>query len=427
MRWIHQPIYLVLLIISAPFLLLARGAYYVPTLKSRFLGPNTDSDGKNSLWIHAVSVGEVGVAAVLARNLPALGRVTLTTVTPTGQRSAERLLGSRIELSYLPFDLFLPIKRFLRWAQPVALVLVEGDYWPFLLSTLRRREIPAYVINGRISDRSFRRLQRLPRFLTRAYFGSISRFGVQSQQDMDRLIQLGVDNQRIEVTGNLKFDTPIPSAESALEFAIQRFAGTRPILIAGSCMEGEEQFVLDALEQVSAKTLLILAPRHPERGARVLELCAKRGYRAVLRSQLDDPQQEPMAKNVDIVVLDSVGELASLYRVAQASFVGGTLVPTGGHNPLEPAVFGVPIAVGPSMENFRTIAEVFDRTEAWKRVSGAQELGDTWQAWLDHPRRASQIGERAQRLVQQGRGALADTLRFLEPIIARWQTPQDSR
>ena len=416
MRWIYQPIYLVLLLIAAPFLLLARGAHYVPTLKGRFLGPSARGNERESLWIHAVSVGEVGIAAVLAHKLDSVKRVTMTTVTPTGQASAKQLLGDRVDIGFLPFDLFFSINRFLRWARPKALVLIEGDYWPFLLSTLRNRQIPTYVVNGRVSDHTFRTLSHLPRFVVRAYFRAITKFGVQSNQDQDRLLRLGVDQQRIQVTGNLKFDIPTPQSQPELESALQRVAGSRSILVAGSCMEGEEEQVLEAVDSMVSSPLLVIAPRHPERVPKVQNLCSKRGRKSILRSRLEVTSYDS-ADNCDVVILDTIGELAGLYRVAAGAFVGGTLVRTGGHNPLEPAVFGVPVAIGPSMENFRAIADAFDQAEAWRRVKNAQELGAIWQQWLDEPNQAASIGARAKQLVEQGQGAVAHTLQFLQPVL----------
>ncbi len=494
MRWLYQPLYLALLLIAAPFLLLTRGAHYVPTLRRRFFGPSGGSEGPESLWVHAVSVGEAGVAAVLARRLPAVGRLTFTTVTPTGQHAAASLLSDRIDLAYLPFDLFWAVRRFLAWARPRGAVLTEGDYWPFLLSSLRRRGVPVYVVNGRLSDRSWGRLRLLPRFITRAWFRPITRFGVQSEQDRERFVRLGVDPADIEVTGNLKFDQqpgdPVPS----LEAAIRDLAGGRRILVAGSTMEGEEEQVLRAFDGLAKQAMLLLAPRHPERAPAVRKLAEDEGFQTKMRSEIPAPQpatrgddesmsHEPRATNheprttshephpevipsegrrpesrdldahpeesssdrsrpvrlgaphlaqgdqsgkPDVVILDTIGELAGLYALANSAFVGGTLIPTGGHNPLEPAVHAVPIVAGPSMHNFRAIAEAFDDADAWKLVDSAAELADVWRQWLADPDSATGYGARAQRLVNDNRGAIDATLEFLQPLIDRWQTGGDT-
>ena len=446
MRWLYQPLYLALLVAAAPFLLLTRGAHYVPTLRRRFFGPSGASGGAESLWMHAVSVGEAGVAAVLARRLPAGGRLTFTTVTPTGQRAAAAQLGERIDLAYLPFDLFWAVRRFLAWARPRGAVLTEGDYWPFLLSTLRRRGVPVYVVNGRLSDRSWDRLRLLPRFVTRAWFRPITRFGVQSEQDRARFTALGVDPSDIEITGNLKFDQQPVSPSPDLEAMMRSVAGDRRILVAGSTMDGEEEHVLRAFTGLQEQAMLLLAPRHPERAPAVRKLAQEHGLKVQMRSEIPAPQPTTRGDDdatetatshdsrtthhhppstihhpPDLVLLDTIGELAGLYALADSAFVGGTLVPTGGHNPLEPAAHAVPIIAGPSMHNFRAIADAFDDADAWRLVDNAAELAEVWKHWLSDPTLAAGYGHRAQQLVEANSGAIDATLEFLQPLIRRWQ------
>ncbi len=401
-----------------PILLLRRGRHYLPTLPGR-LGraaapaPGAPGGGRGGLWIHAVSVGEVGVAATLARALPADLPLLVTTITPTGQARAQAALAGRAAVAYLPFELGFAVRRFLDRYAPAALVLAEGDLWPLLLREARRRSLPVAVANGRVSDRSFRRMRAL-RPLLAPLLAGVDRFGVQTGGDRAKLLALGVPAERVEVTGNLKYEAPEPVRAPAMEGEIRRLAAGRPVLLAGSTMAGEEEAVLDALDvlrRLDRRALLVLAPRHPERWDAVERLVLARGSALVRRSQI----AAAGAAAPDVLLLDSLGELAGLYALAAAAFVGGTLVPTGGHNPLEPARFGVATAVGPSMENFRDMAAEFDRAGAWRRVADGRELGEVWAAWLADPTAAREVGGRAARLVEASRGTLERTLALLAP------------
>ncbi|HQP93152.1 MAG TPA: glycosyltransferase N-terminal domain-containing protein, partial [Thermoanaerobaculia bacterium] len=355
--------------------------------------------------------------ATLARHLPPALPLLVTTVTPTGQERARAAFRDRGAVAYLPFDLGLPVSRFYDRLAPRALVLVEGDYWPLVLRAARRRRLPVVVVNGRVSDRTFPRLRRL-RPLLGPLFGAVDRFGMQTAADRDRLLALGVPAERITVTGNLKFETPPPAVHPELEARLRALAGGRAVLLAGSTMAGEEEAVLDAHAAIGAgRALLLLAPRHPERWDPVAALVAARAPGAVRRSALPEAGQPPA------VLLDSLGELAGLYRLADAAFVGGTLVPTGGHNPLEPARFGVPTAVGPSMENFREIAAAFDGADAWARVADAAGLAAAWRGWLDDPEAAAAVGARARALIATHRGAVARTLELLAEATGLFPPP----
>ncbi len=382
------------LLTAGPFLLARRGRHYLPTLAGRLGGAGSGGEfgagaTTGGLWLHAVSVGEVGVAATLVRALPPELPLLITTVTPTGQALARKAFAGRARVAYLPFDLRPAVARFWRRFTPAALVLVEGDYWPLL------------------------------RFL----FSGIERFGVQSAEDRGRLQALGVDPARLTVTGNLKFETPEPRANPDLAAALDRLAGGRPVVIAGSTMPGEDEQVLEAFAALGGgrRALLVMAPRHPERWDDVERLLAASGLTAVRRSRLPASVAGGPVAGVspDVLLLDSMGELASLFRQAAAAFIGGTLVGTGGHNPLEAARYGIPIAVGPSMQNFRDMAARFDAAGAWRRVANGAELGRVWGEWLADPTAARAQGERAAALVLENRGALARTLEMLAPILAR--------
>lgn len=488
--WIlYQIVLAAALLVAGPVLLAHRGRHYLATLRGRLGGdgggggagagtagtaqgsagaaaasgggarPAGDAGGRRPLWLHAVSVGEVGVAATLAKALPAGVPLVVTTVTPTGQERARATLGGRARIAYLPFDLGFAIRRYFRRHEPQALVLVEGDYWPLVLRTARRRGMPVAVINGRMGDASFRRLERVSNLFGPLFgresggglFGGIARFGVQSPADRDRLLALGVPPERVTVTGNLKFESPEPPRRPELEAAVATLAGGRPVILAGSTVAGEEEHVLAAFAAAGGgeSALLVLAPRHPERWDEVARKVETAGLAAVRRSRLGDPPDlarlgsgipgDPAAGSTAatagplvggaadsgegshsrpaVLLLDSLGELAGLYRVAAGAFVGGTLAPAGGHNPVEPARFGIPVVVGPSMENFRQIAEDFDRAHAWERAADAAELAATWRRWIAEPAAARAVGERAAALVEANRGALARTLEMLREVM----------
>ncbi|MCG8460800.1 MAG: 3-deoxy-D-manno-octulosonic acid transferase [Holophagales bacterium] len=419
------------LVAAAPVLALRRrGAglgHYLPTLGGRLaLGLEPPERKTGHLWMHAVSVGEVNVAATLVRHLPADLPLVVTTVTPTGQALAERLFAERASVAYLPFDLAPLLDRFLELYDPRALVLVEGDYWPLALERLQRRGAPVAVVNGRISDRAFRRQKRLGR-INRLFYGGVDRFGVQTEGDRERLAALGAPAERIVVTGNLKFDAPLPAGKPELAALISRLAAGRPVLVAGSTMEGEEDQVIAAFRNLGAgeRALLLLAPRHPERWDRVAELLDSTGLTWARRRQLDTEGAESAAGTgsstgrSDVLLLDSLGELAAVYASAAAAFIGGTLSGTGGHNPIEPARFGVPTAAGPSMQNFREIAEDFDRAGAWGRVDGAPALAALWALWLDDPARAEGVGRAALGLLESSRGAAERSADLLSPMLRR--------
>jgi 3-deoxy-D-manno-octulosonic-acid transferase len=409
---LYQAAVALALVLGGPFLLLARGRHYLASLPGRLTLAFPANAGPRPLWVHAVSVGEVGVAATLIRALPADLPVLVTTITPTGQARARAIFAGRATVAYLPFELGFAVRRFLGRFEPRGLVLVEGDLWPLLLRHARRRGLEVRVVNGRISDRSFPRLLRLRRFLG-PLFHPVGGFGVQSAADRDRLLRLGVPDERVTVTGNLKYESPAPPATPGLDALLAQLAAGRPVLVAGSTMAGEEEVVLDAFARAGGaeRALLVIAPRHPERFSEVAGVLERRGLGWLRRSLAGPPEGAPPG----VLLLDSLGELASAYRLARGAFIGGTLVPKGGHNPLEPARWGRPAAVGPSMENFREMAEQFDRAAAWARVVDADSLAGVWAAWLTDPAAADRLGERARGLIDENRGALERTLGLLAP------------
>jgi len=412
MWFLYQIATTCVLLVVGPFLLLRRGRHYLGSLPGR-LGRYTGEAPDHPLWIHAVSVGEVGVAHTLIRGLPAHLPLLITTVTPTGQALAIRLFGDRAAVAYLPFDLGPIVEKFLHRYSPRALVLVEGDLWPLLLSRVKARGLPIAVVNGRVSDRSFRRMTRLE-LLLGPIFRPVDRYGMQSEVDRQRLLDLGVPAERVVVSGNLKFESPTQKARPELAEAIRNLAAGRPILVVGSTMSGEEELILEAFQQIGggARALLVLAPRHPERWNEVAALVQAKGVALTRRTDL-----KASSPATDILLLDSLGELAAIYEVGLGCFIGGTLVPTGGHNPLEAALHGVAISVGPSMENFREIATAFESGGAWRQVANADELARVWNTWISEPAQAAALGRRGLSVIAANRGSLRATTALLESLV----------
>lgn len=410
--------------VAAPVLLARRGRHYLPTLPAR-LGRLPEARGTRPLWLHAASVGEAGVAATLARALPPDVDLVVTTVTPTGQAAAEKLFepltagGRSVVVTYLPFDLGLLVGRFLDRYAPRALVLFESELWPLLLRDCRRRSIPVAVLNARISDRSYGRMKRAGRLYRRLLLDPLGRLGAQSPQDEERLLSLGALPARTSLTGNLKFDTPEPVPAAGLEQALRDLAGNRPILVAGSTMPGEEPIVLDGFERLDREALLVLAPRHPERFDEVWREVEERSFPGVRRSRMPGTRAHESASAAPpgIVLLDSLGELASIYRLAAAAFIGGTLVPTGGHNPIEAARFGVPVIVGPSMENFRRIARDLEAADGVTLAADGQALTEAWRRLLDRPEEAAAQGRRGLAIVDRNRGAVERSVELLSELV----------
>ncbi|MEZ5286878.1 MAG: 3-deoxy-D-manno-octulosonic acid transferase [Vicinamibacterales bacterium] len=396
---------------------------YVGSIGQRmgYLPVSFNMDGDPSIWIHAVSVGEVLTArpliAELRRRYPDL-RLFLSTTTMAGQQLARRSVPNVDAVFYFPFDLPMFVRRTLDLVRPRMFLMMETEIWPVLLRECRRRGVKTAVVNGRLSSRSFPRYRLIRPFMSRV-LADVDRFCVQSDESARRFIELGADPARVVVTGSLKFDSldtagAVRARDRVLRYF--RIPASRPTIVAGSTMRGEETAVLRAFRRVRATmptALLVVAPRHPERFGEVEALCRGEGWKTMRRSELGI-DAEPRA---DIVVLDTIGELASLYQVGTVVFVGGSLVPTGGHNVLEPAVFGKPIVFGPHMDNFREIADAFVAAGAAVRLEDEGLLEITLVELLGDPVRRAKLGAAARALVEANRGANGKTVAVLESLL----------
>ena len=401
---------------------------YVGSLGQRlgYLPVSFNLDGDESIWIHAVSVGEVMAArpviTALRQQYPRL-RLFLSTTTLTGQQIARRQVSDVDAVFYFPFDWMFSVRRTLRLVKPRLFVMVESEIWPNLLRECRRRGIRTAIINGRLSGRSFSRY-RLVRFFFRRVLADVDRFCVQGEETSRRLVALGADPARIAITGSLKFDSLDPASrpgrgrERVLRFF--RVSPARPVLVAGSTMRGEEERVVRAFNRVRATSagsnaLLVLAARHPERFDEVERLCRQEGLSTVRRTELPI-DSEPRA---DAVILDTIGELAQLYQIATAVFVGGSLIPAGGHNILEPAIHGKPIVVGSHMDNFAEITEAFLAHGAAIQVRSDREFEETIVSLMIDPVRRARLGAAARALVDASRGAKDKTLVVINDLLPR--------
>ena len=390
---------------------------YWGTLAQRWgrLGPGLPAEPR--CWIHAVSVGEAATAAplvqALRRRWPQFS-VVLSTVTPTGARVVSAELGGAATHRYFPLDLPGPVRRALDAVRPRFFIGLETELWPNFLRALASRGIPTMIVNGRISDRSFRRYRLVRPFVARM-LGRVSVFAMQSPEDARRIIALGAPPGRVVVTGNLKADLRAGPPGAAEHWA--RLLGVnaaRSLWIAGSTHRGEEAAVLDAFARLLPRFPgldLLLAPRHPERAEEVERLVRDRGLRAVKRSTLAGG-----GRLDGVIILDTVGELAALYELADIVFVGGSLVPNGGHNVLEPAQRRKPVLVGPHTENFRESTELLVSAGGAVVVEDGPGLEREVEKLLEDPERGRKMGEAAFAAVAARQGALDHTLALVE----RW-------
>jgi len=404
---------------------------YVGGLRERlgYLPLTFNLDGEDSIWIHAVSVGEALTARALFADLrtryPRL-RLYLSTTTVAGQQIARRSLPQVDGVFYFPFDWAFIVKRTLNVVRPRVFVMMETELWPNLLRLCAARGVKTLVVNGRISARSFSRY-RLIRPFFRRVLAHVDRFCMQSDESARRIVELGAAPERVSVTGSLKFDSLpslIPVAHTRPRERVLRYfkvPATQAVIVAGSTVKGEEAAALTAFARVRhavPTALLVLAPRRPERFAEVERLARDRGFLTVRRTDLPI-DGEPRA---DVVILDTIGELAQLYQIATAVFVGGSLVDHGGHNILEPAVCGKPIVFGPHMQNFKEAARIFLDNAAAIQVHSEQELADALLALIADRVLRARLGAAARALVDANRGAKDKTLHVLaelEPLPAR--------
>ena len=386
--------------------------------------------GRQVVWVHAVSVGEVLAAAhmiaELERTLNAsvgaegAWRVVVSTTTRAGQALARKRFGAD-RVFWFPLDFRWAVRAWLRALRPRLLVLMESELWPRLLHECARAAIPVAVANARLSDRSFRRSHRVRRLWVRV-LRHVTVFLAQSQESAGRLRELGVPEDAIRVTDNLKYDSE--PRETEMVQRLRPLLGQRSLLVAGSLLEPEERLLLKVWQatcRTVPQSLLVLAPRHPERFQAVARLIPQSFplLRASMLLQAPPQSQPAMVEQCGVLLLDTVGDLAALYALADLAFIGGSLVPRGGHNPLEPARFGVPVVIGPSFENFREIVQEMQAHQGIQIVHSESELQRTLGHLLQDRVAADALGQRGQEIFGRRSGATGRTVSALVMLLGR--------
>lgn len=417
-------IYTLTLYLLTPFViyrLAARGFKYHGYLarwRERF-GFFADPGLKDSIWIHAVSLGEVNAAVPLIEALMRRYRDTpfvITTVTPTGSDRVLQLFGDRVFHVYLPYDLTTAVRRFLDRVRPRLAVIMETEIWPNLFMACAERDVAIVVANARLSEKSLRGYWPIQPLVRRA-IRCASFVAAQSASDEERLRTLGAAEPRLAVVGNLKFDMAVPDGVRERGAAFRSVAGGgRPVWIAASTHEGEELVVLKAHAAVLRRfpdALLLVAPRHPERFKPFAAACRAFGFRTLTRSE--EGGADP---NCQCFVADSMGELLAFYAAADVAFVGGSLVPVGGHNLLEPAALARPVIVGPQTFNFAEVTEDLIAAGAAMRIADAEELGPAVVRLLSRDVERRSMGEAARAVMERERGAVARTMAIVEGVLA---------
>lgn len=409
------------LLVSLPYWLLQRLRHgkYRAGLGERLgrIPPRLAAPARPTIWVHAVSVGEVlavnNLVAQLEQRFPQ-HRVVVSTTTDTGQKLARTRFGAE-NVFYFPLDFAFAIRPYLRLLQPDMVVIAETEFWPNFLRLAHASGAGIAIVNARISNRSWSGYQRFRHLLARV-LQNVDIFLAQTSEDARRLEEIGAPAERVHVTGNLKFDMPAPAAPPIIASLRESFlqATTGPVIVCGSTVDGEEAMLLQAFENVLAshpRAAMILAPRHPERFGEVAKLLEQLGIRSCRRSLWSG---DPIVGGV--LLIDTIGELAALYALADIAFVGGSLVPRGGHNIIEPALHSVPIIVGNHTENFRDIVSLFQSRDA-VRVVGPAELPLVFMDLISKPAERIALGRRAGETLRSQMGATQRTLQALEKLL----------
>ncbi|MBV8630915.1 MAG: 3-deoxy-D-manno-octulosonic acid transferase [Silvibacterium sp.] len=403
------------IVVSAPwwlFRMVAAGKYREGLSERLGIIPEriSSAPGQPVIWVHAVSVGEIVAAGRLIEELSARlpgWRIMVSTTTRTGQKIARERFGAE-RVFYFPLDFAFAVRAWLRALRPRMLVLLETEFWPRVLIECRRASIPVAVVNARISDRSWPRYRRL-RVIWRRLLNRFALVLAQSPLDAERLTAIGAANVR--VGGNLKFGIRVAKPAAVTDALREHLAPGAKVVVCGSTLSGEEEYLLDALPR---DVITILAPRHPERFSAVEKLLAGHNEKYVLRSKwMASPA--PISAG-SVFLLDSIGELASVYSLADVAFIGGGIFMLGGHNPLEPAQFGVPIVMGPHYENFRAIVDALVAANAIA-VAEPAEIGPAIQRLLSDPHLAGEMGQRARQVFESHAGATETAVESLLAIL----------
>ncbi len=376
------------------------------------------------IWVHAVSVGEAQAAApmikALLRDHPDIP-VVVTTTTPTGSERVKALFGDQVAHVYMPYDLPGAVKRFLQRVAPRMVLIMETEIWPNLFHFCSRDGVAIVIANARMSARSARGYRRLSA-LTARTLAQVNLIAAQERGDADRFIELGARSEQVVVTGSIKFDITLPASLREQGEVLRReiLGSERAVWIAASTHAGEDELILDAFAMIRERqpaALLVLVPRHPERFGPVAALCREHGFRVVQRSEGVACRAE-----TEVFVGDTMGEMMLFYAASDVAFIGGSLVPVGGHNMLEAAALALPVVYGPHMFNFEAIQRMFLEVGASRQVDNVEDLADVVAAWLGDADQRCRVGQQGLNLVQGNRGALSRLLALIERQLAATAT-----
>ncbi len=405
----------VIIIFSLPLIPFVKKWHF---LERMGFGLPPDRLKKKSIWVHALSVGEVVSAIPLVRSLNRKyprKDIVFTVTTPQGIKIARKELKGEVKvLLTMPLDFWWSMRRIVNYIKPSFFILIETDLWPGLILYLRKRGVKTVLVNGRISPRTFRSYRRF-RFFTRIMLNSLELCLMQSNLDRKRLLQIGIGPDRVKAVGNIKFDRDwLPMVKNDYEHWLNILA-LKPednIWVVGSTHQGEEEIILDVFKRLRSSfplLRLIIAPRRIERAGDICRLSLSKGLKTVLKTELTK-YREPY----DVLILNTIGELRKIYGVGKISFVGGSLVPVGGHNLLEPATFGCPVLFGPHTHNFVLMSQLLLEAGGGRRVKDEEDLFETMKGLLSDPERSNRVGGKAGRFVAMNRGALGRVMNLIE-------------
>lgn len=384
---------------------------------------NALASGRDTVWIQAVSVGEVSLCRklipLIREKFPGR-KIVLSTITKTGNALAKKLFSKDAVIIYFPLDLSFIVKKALSLIKPKLYIMVETEIWPNMLREISRLSIASLIVNGRISDKSFGRYTMARPFL-KGILKKVSAFCVQSKLDAGRMISLGAPANKVMVTGNMKFDiTAPPDAGSAQKMKEgMNLQYDEELFVAGSTHKGEEEIVVAAYRELVKnfpRPRLVIAPRHIERAGEVEDIVNRSGFKAVRISRMNSDSPAPDAQSV--FILDTIGQLNDFYSIATIVFVGGSLVRHGGQNPIEPAVLGKPILFGPNMFNFKDVADIFLTNAAALQVSGKADLIEKARLLLNDAEKRLSLGYNAKNAVFKNRGATEKNLEIIERALS---------
>lgn len=372
------------------------------------------------IWVHAVSVGEAEAVFPLIKQLQqrfAQHQFLMTTTTPTGSARVLAVMGADVLHVYLPYDVPAAIQRFMAYFQPVAAIMVETEIWPNLFAACERQQLPLYIINARLSEKSLRGYSRLSGWMCQI-LRPVTLVAAQTEADAQRFRQLGVASERVAVLGNIKFDIPVMDEVLAQGQRLRQelFQG-RFVWVIASTHKGEEQIFLQLWAQlkcIAPDLLLVFVPRHPERFPEVRQLCRQHGLTVQMRTEVAELTDEQRTQLPEVFIVDTLGELKMFYAAADLAFVGGSLVPVGGHNILEAAAAGVPILFGPYMSNFKLIAEGILTLQGARQCQDAAALLQEFESLYANPALRNELHTQATVFVARNRGAMQRVLQVLE-------------